>query len=473
MNTECQICCESYNSSKRKCIECPNPSCDLKCCKQCARTYLIGTADKPHCMKCKNQWDLDFCNENLNHTFMNNEYKNHRKKLLYDIEKSKMPSTMPLVEDVLSLDAKKEELKEQKKKFEELEVLYWRQKNRLKALKNDISRIKRGDLKKSEDKKIFIKPCPVNNCNGFLSTAYKCGACKTWVCPTCHEVIGLDKNSHHVCNEDSVKTVAMLKKDTKPCPGCGAGIYKISGCDQMFCTKCNIPFSWKTGRKVTGVIHNPHFYEWQKKNGQNLQLPGAVHCGGLPNYWNFRTKLRNVYPSNGVGGIQNKLNVEIYETCAGFHRQVNHFQYVELNRLREKCQALRDNSDLRIKFILKQIDEKKLKSNICRRDKQFSKENDILQIYEVYYNVLLESVNSIYNNPDRKNIKECVQRSINCIDYCNQELIKVAIRYKNTVKIFNIETFALKRHGNYYDKSYYDKKMEAPYTFEWKNAHLL
>ena len=103
---------------------------------------------------------------------------------------------------------------------------------------------------------------------------------------------------------------------------------------------------------------------------------------------------------------------------------------------------------------MKQIDEKKLKSNICRRDKQFSKENDILQIYEVYYNVLLESVNSIYNNPDRKNIKECIQRSINCIVYCNQELIKVSIRYKNCVKIFNVETFALMDYQKNYQKQY-------------------
>ena len=190
-------------------------------------------------------------------------------------------------------------------------------------------------------------------------------------------------------------------------------------------------------------------------------------------YWNFRTKLRNSYPSNGVSGIQNKLNVEIYDSCCGFHRQVNHFQHVELNRLRERCQRLRDNSDLRIKFILKQIDEKKLKSNICRRDKQFNKETDILQIYEVYYNVLLESVNSIYNNPDRKNIKECIQRSINCIDYCNRELIKVSIRYKNSVRIFNLDTFGLKRHGCHYNVSYYDKKKAAPYTFEWENANLL
>jgi hypothetical protein len=434
----------------------------------------MGTSEKPHCMKCKNHWDLDFCNEHLNKSFMMGEYKNYRKKLLYDIETSKMPATMPLVEEVLSLDAKKEELKEQKKKFEELEVLYWREKNRMNALKNDISRIKKGDLKKNAEKKIFIKPCPVSDCNGFLSTSYKCGVCKTWVCPTCHEVIGLDKNSDHVCNENNVKTVAMLKKDTKPCPGCGAGIYKISGCDQMFCTKCNIPFSWKTGRKVTGVIHNPHFYEWRKNNGGgNLQVPGAVHCGGLPQYWNFRTKLRNNYPSNSVGGIQNKFNVEIYDTCVAFHRQVSHFQHVELNRLRERCQKLRDNSDLRIKFILKQIDEKKLKSNICRRDKQFNKETDILQIYEVFYNVLLESINSVYNNPDRKNIKECIQRSVNCTYYCNQELIKISIRYNNSVKIFNTANFQLKRYGTYYDKSYYDKKIEAPYTFEWKNTNLL
>ena len=34
-----------------------------------------------------------------------------------------------------------------------------------------------------KEKKVFIKKCPVNDCEGFLSSSWKCGVCSTWVCP--------------------------------------------------------------------------------------------------------------------------------------------------------------------------------------------------------------------------------------------------------------------------------------------------
>lgn len=66
----------------------------------------------------------------------------------------------------------------------------------------------------------------------------------------------------------------MLKTDTKPCPKCKASIYKIDGCDQMWCTKCRTAFSWKTG-SIEIKIHNPHYYEWTRANSNNNV---ATHC---------------------------------------------------------------------------------------------------------------------------------------------------------------------------------------------------
>lgn len=53
--------------------------------------------------------------------------------------------------------------------------------------------------------------------------------------------------------------------NTRPCPTCFVPIYKISGCDQMFCTECHAKFSWRTGKVVKGLFHNPHFFEWIDK----------------------------------------------------------------------------------------------------------------------------------------------------------------------------------------------------------------
>jgi hypothetical protein len=80
------------------------------------------------------------------------------------------------------------------------------------------------------EKRTFVRPCPVNECRGFLSTAWKCGICENFTCPHCHEVKGPSRDAPHVCLQENVETAKLLAKDTRPCPNCGTRIFKISGC---------------------------------------------------------------------------------------------------------------------------------------------------------------------------------------------------------------------------------------------------
>jgi len=76
----------------------------------------------------------------------------------------------------------------------------------------------------------FIRRCTVAECNGFLSSAWKCGLCHTWACPECFEIKGLDRDVAHTCTPEALATAALIRKDTKPCPTCGEMISKIDGC---------------------------------------------------------------------------------------------------------------------------------------------------------------------------------------------------------------------------------------------------
>jgi hypothetical protein len=125
-------------------------------------------------------------------------------------------------------------------------------------------------LASSKVKKKFIKPCSFNNCKGMLDLDWKCGICDTITCSKCFEYI---ENSNHICTEDNIKTVELIKKTTKNCPTCGEGIYKIEGCDQMYCTSCNTAFSWNTGQIVVTNIHNPHYFEYLRKQSTNGIIP--------------------------------------------------------------------------------------------------------------------------------------------------------------------------------------------------------
>ena len=67
MNSEsCTICCENYNKSNRSPVCCPNKECNYTACKECVRTYLLGKANSPHCMNCKQAWSYYFMALNLN-----------------------------------------------------------------------------------------------------------------------------------------------------------------------------------------------------------------------------------------------------------------------------------------------------------------------------------------------------------------------------------------------------------------------
>jgi hypothetical protein len=142
-----------------------------------------------------------------------------------------------------------------------------------------------GGTTTTTTRNVFFMACPRQDCRGRLSTAYKCGLCEHWCCPDCHGDKGLERSSTtHRCDEGDKKTVALLKENTKPCPKCHEGIFKVSGCDQMWCTQCHTCFSWQSGKILNGVIHNPHFYAWQRDQhgGVAPRVPGDDPCGGGP-----------------------------------------------------------------------------------------------------------------------------------------------------------------------------------------------
>ena len=441
---ECNICCDFFTS--RQTVVCG--FCDFKACRKCNQTYLLGVTDLTHCMNCKKKWELDFCLNNLTKTFMRNKYRDHRKKLLFETEKSRFPETMPLVANYMKIG-------NMEKEYEKLNTLEreLRQKLRnVKEMKNKINqniylyRNGRQVIDDKKEKKVFMKPCPVNDCRGFLSTAWKCGVCSIYVCSKCFEIKGNTKDAEHTCNEDNLKAVELIKKETKNCPACGVMIYRISGCDQMWCTQCQIAFSWKTGLRVSGVIHNPHFYEFRRQNGNQLRNAGELHCGGLPGYHILRTKIRKNYLTDKILFLSpdydwknKKYKWKLYNrgyVMGLIHREILHFQQMELNPLRRNLNQLVDNTQLRIKYLSKEIDEKSMKTSLIRNDNARNKKTAILHIYELLNTVLTEYFIDMYNNMNNENFDKNLRNGYQILSYANNELIKISATYNQVVTLF-------------------------------------
>ena len=131
---------------------------------------------------------------------------------------------------------------------------------------------------------LYGKKCTMNDCRGFLQNNNSCSECGHFVCNNCLMDIGVvnkeDENRNtiekikkiHNCDPNVVETIKLLKKETKSCPQCEIPIYKIDGCDQMWCTQCKVAFSWKTGQivKDNDYIHNPHYFEWMRKHNRTI-----------------------------------------------------------------------------------------------------------------------------------------------------------------------------------------------------------
>ena len=105
MPADCDICCETFTKQVRKPIQCKK--CNLVACACCVKNYLLSKKD-PHCMKCKVGWTDAYCTEILG-GFMHGTYRNHTKDLLWEIEKARMPETMPAVERVIKIRKMKED----------------------------------------------------------------------------------------------------------------------------------------------------------------------------------------------------------------------------------------------------------------------------------------------------------------------------------------------------------------------------
>ena len=141
----------------------------------------------------------------------------------------------------------------------------------------------------------------------------------------------------------------------------------LKNCDQMFCTQCQTPFSWKTGRVENGVIHNPHYFEWLRKNGngngeRNLL---EVRCG---------REIDNHFISRIVGVSSLKMST----IC----RNIVHIRRVELPRY--VINVINDNQDLRVNYLTQKITEEKFKSVLQKRNREKTKRRDIANILNMY-----------------------------------------------------------------------------------------
>jgi hypothetical protein len=428
----CGVCINNYTPIIRK--KCVCKYCKADTCSKCIEQYLIERHEDAHCLHCRVNYNDAALQEICTKTYIQHVYFKHRQEVLINRERANLPGLQDVAIDESQKRKNEEKINEIKKEIYTLELgrdIIMTEYNKLYtvyyskiAAKQDYSDLrkqldvilvksdgfrtqitnKREDINKikyphvyglptnggthtkpEEEKKKFIRRCTRENCQGFLSTAWKCGICEFYSCSKCFITKTKKHDDPHECKKEDVETADMIKADCKPCPNCGEFIMKSSGCSQMWCISCQTPWDWNTGKVVTGgIIHNPHYYEWMKRNGTApARNPADVPCGGYPNAWELRRMPK---------GLSNSISNKFFE----FHRVCQELQDISERTYRSHID-LDTTNKINVKFLLSDFDEKHWGQLLGKNERKRKRDGEVQEIFAAFRMVAVELINRIQN----------------------------------------------------------------------------
>lgn len=473
---ECSICCESFSKTVRKQVTCPK--CELKVCVSCVSHFCTGTpAMDVKCMRCNGLWDDEFLT-NISRSFLKQQ-KARVEKLLMDQERSKLPETQYYLQYDRAMDnvvrpelhqcyqqisrCEREldndnltekryfdlvfEIRNFKRTVRRLNnhLENWRylrmsyEKYIPEPLRNRLQELHKSDTEDESDKHVF--PCTLE-CRGFvMGNDYQCGTCHQRYCKTCFQMC----NDSHECKLEDIETTKLVVNTSKPCPQCAVRIHKIDGCDQMWCTHCNTAFSWITGKITQDDIHNPHYFEWFRKNGSTTVV-GAVNrnpCDRRPVRMHLLTHLGVIFTGE----------TEKYDYFTERIRLNTHIRYVEIDQhfVRNDYQA-RDNLDLRIRWLKNEYSEKHFGRVLCKRHKECmvnARRVGILRIYIDASDDIFRRL--LYECQTAEDAEKLVPELDNLIGYVNTCMndLRGVYHMKMPVIRFNWNSFELGGYTGY------------------------
>ena len=323
--TMCEVCCLEQTSGKI--LACG--VCEYKACKTCVREYAMTCVGEARCMntECQTPYTKHFLATHLTKKWLKETYLTKIKRGWIAHELTRIPETMGLVELMKRYEVilgRKSALLANV--FNEVTIVLGNMQpiRRLVANKAHPDYPKYLDVSDEANDLIarmfayphdlngitenrpapvkYTQVCPKDGCIGLVAESddgLVCKVCDTLVCKRCHMVMVTDA---HACKNSDVESVKAMSKDTKPCPSCAVPIYKIDGCDQMWCVKCNTSFSWDLRTINTGPVHNPHYFQWLRSqtNGDIPRVQGDVVGGCLIGNYNVEGATLSMLKHLGV-----------------------------------------------------------------------------------------------------------------------------------------------------------------------------
>ena len=343
---------------------------------------------------------------------MKGEYAAHRRELELDFERSL------LAPDQIRLD--------QRRPYEEARRRYLEARHAMLLAQRELDRAQTAPV-------AFVKHCAVAGCEGYLSTAWKCGACGAHTCNLCHAP--KQEGGGHACSPEALASVRMLATASKPCPGCRATIVKSEGCDQMWCPKCKKAFSWRTGQLVGAgtYIHNPEFLRYLREN--NLPIARAPgDAPGCPRSDLAESSLRLERAFRGLARDQTLSKVS--RTL----RMGIHYEGTVHHHLAQPLDRSQTNAALRIKLLRKDVTQEQFDKAVQKRAKQRAVSAAIVEVQGMVVAVLATLARQLATRISSPTFPQDATAFLadaeRLRERANELLREVALRYTVEARIF-------------------------------------
>ena len=422
---ECPICIEPVSASKK--VSCP--FCSYTTCRGCMEQYVLSAMDDAACMnpECKRRFDREVMCSMFTNSFITGRYKAHRENVLLDRERSMLALTMPYVELERERRVAGVEMESLIRDREKLRQENIRIARRMTQLQRTMGRTEPDEVTSgtSSERRSFLQRCPQAECLGWLNSAWRCTICEKFACNKCLAPLGNCRaaNGEHVCDPEDVASVAMIKNDSTPCPQCGVRVTKVSGCMSMWCTQCQCSFDYRSGRRINGVVHNPHYFEYMRGQNVTHRQPGDIPCGGLP----------------GINDLVSRKGSQILFSVM---RMVRHIELVEMPRY---AGAEAGNRRLRVSYMLNDMAEDEFKRRIQRQEKMESKKREVALVFEMLVHTLSDELRQFVLK-----IKSCAQAENDIyaiIRYANNAWNQISRRYSQVSPRLSVQSISLRLAG--------------------------
>ena len=298
---ECSVCTEKYTAKLRVKITCN--ACDYSACKECYKKVISSIITSPYCINCESVFTREVLVEKFSKGFVIKVITPTVKRFLladninkwgkYFIQYKEKVDKFKKLSNILLLQIKEinsliEDIKVkecdlgdpdanrivQNVVFDSTHLYYREQKLAYRRFIESYNDIQDREIRaiasgspiteQTNDVNMILVKCTDSNCDGY-QIRNKCNKCNKEICTKCREEV----KEAHECDPNSVLTVSALSSDNafKKCPKCNIYINRIEGCSQMWCTNCNVAFSWTTGKIINSNAHydNPHYTAFMRR----------------------------------------------------------------------------------------------------------------------------------------------------------------------------------------------------------------